>query len=241
MPSVGRPAALATSPVIRSSPVAACEARCAAMLTGSPSDADEGAARVDAGAEREPRTVGGAVARRAQQRDRGVHRAARVLLADEEGDEQADHLVADELLDDRVVLDEDVRRLAVETVHEARELDRRHRARDLARPSDVGEQHRDIDFPAADLAVLGAGAHPRVRLEPLEAPPADTRLLGPRREPVPPQEEPAGAAEGCLAELAPRARRDEPERRLVVQMRMRPAQERGPLLLWRGVVAHRGR
>jgi len=120
-----------------------------------------------------------------------------------ERDEQTDDLITDELLDDRVTLDQDPARLSVEAVHQSCEIDHRHLSGELARASDVGEQHRDLSLSATDLlAPWRARTHLRVALEPLEAAPADLRLLLPRLEPVASQEQPARRAERSLAELA---------------------------------------
>src|SRR5439155_26631887 len=143
---------------------------------------DERRTRVHARTDRDPGPLRRAVARDTEQLLSGSDRARSVLGPGQERDEQSDDLVADELLDDRVTLDQDPARLAVEAIHQPREIDHRHLPSELARASDVGEQHRDLDLSPAYLLTVGsAGAHLGVVPEALEAAPTDLRLLDPWR------------------------------------------------------------
>jgi hypothetical protein len=192
---------------------------------------DEGDPRVHARPQGDPRLAGG-VAGCDQEGLGRVDPPPGMLRTGHEGEEQRDHLVPDELLDDRVGFDEDVLGDRVEAVHETREVPRRHLSSQLARAADVGEQHRELHLGAVDVTVVVRGrAHLRGRADVLEAPPADPRVLLPRLEAVAAEHERTGRAEGCGAELAPRVGGDEAERALVLQVRVGAAEESPPLLL----------
>ncbi len=73
-------------------------------------------------------------------------------------DVQADGLVAHELVDDAVRLDDGICREPVERGQQRRERRRPEPLAEAGRASDVDEQHRDLDLGAAD-ALLGEGLH----------------------------------------------------------------------------------
>src|SRR6266511_5412159 len=168
-------------------------------------DADERRAGVHTGPEWNPGAFGGSVARGAEQLLGSLDRALGVLLTGHERDEQPHDLVAHELLDDGIALDQNLARHLVEVVHEPGEIECRHLPGELARAANVGEQHRQLDLPATDLVIWGrTGAGLRVGHETPEAAPTDLRVLLPWGEPVPPEDQGAGSPEWRLAELAPR-------------------------------------
>src|SRR4029453_14302537 len=233
-------AAAAVASLTRISPAAACDARCDAMLTGSPSavksldppvpttptkatpvctPAPNGTqGRSPSASPGAPDTGPAGLG--------GPDGAPGVAGAGHEGEEQRHDLVPDELLDDRVGLDEDVLGHRVKAVHEPREVPGGHLSSQLARAADVREQHRELHLGAVDLPVLlRDGAHLRGGLDALEAAAADLRVLLPGRVAVAAEHERPRAAERCGAELAPGRRRDEAERALVPQVRVGPAQE----------------
>ena len=82
--------------------------------------------------------------------------------------EQPDHLVADELVDDAVAGHQGARGLLVEPAQEALEGARSHLLREAGRPADVGEQHAELDLGAAAclLQLLEAEAADRGVLVP---------------------------------------------------------------------------
>src|SRR5439155_25552367 len=158
-----------------------------------PDHPSERRAGMHACTERDPRPIRRPVAGDAEQLLGGFDRARGMFRAGQEGDEQTNDLVAHELLDDRVTLDQDAARLAVEAVHQPREVDHRHLPCELARPSDIREEHRDLNFAPADLLARGgAWTHLGVLPDALETPPADPRLLRPWRVSISRQDELAG-------------------------------------------------
>src|SRR4029079_4014698 len=102
-------------------------------------------------------------------------------------------LVTDELVDQRVVLDEHLARDGVEALHQPRELHRPELARELARAANVREQEGAVDLGAAHV-------HTR---EAIQASLTDVRVLLPRCEAVAAEEETADAAERGRADLGP--------------------------------------
>ena len=81
-------------------------------------------------------------------------RLASVVPPGQEREEQADDLVSHELLDDRVRLEQHLARGSIEAVHQTSEVEDGHLPGELARASDVGEQHRELNLSTGDLAVL---------------------------------------------------------------------------------------
>ena len=79
-------------------------------------------------------------------------------------DEQADGLVADELVDDPVVRGDRARREAVEVVQQGRELGRAESLPERRRAPDVGEQRRDPAPRRGDLELRRMPAAPDRRL-----------------------------------------------------------------------------
>jgi len=62
------------------------------------------------------------------------------------GEEEADDLVPDELVEERVVVEQDPRRDGVEALHQAREVHRAEVPRELAGATHVREQERRVDL-----------------------------------------------------------------------------------------------
>src|SRR5919198_4259626 len=149
---------------------------------------------------RDPRPIGLPVAGFAQERPRGVDCVSRMTLTGEAGNEDADDLVADELVDDRVLVDQEPRRRVIETVHEPAEVGRAHLPGKTGRTTNVGEQHADVDLRPAV-----------VRLERAEAEPAVVRVLLPGLPVDETHEAPADPVVRRRAELAARRRRNVPE------------------------------
>ena len=106
---------------------------------------------MNADAHRDPGSGRVAVARRFEESQAGVDRAASVGAAREAGHEVRDDLITHETLDERVVRDERSRAFGVEAVDDRVELRGRHRFGHRCRSADVGEKHRDLDDRAADL------------------------------------------------------------------------------------------
>jgi hypothetical protein len=105
---------------------------------------------------------------RTQERLRGLDRQHGVLVLREGRDEQADDLVADELVDDRVMVHEDARGGFVEPVELAPKFGRAHSLRQRRRAPNIGEEEARLDLrPAA------------VRVEDVEAKGAIQRILRP--------------------------------------------------------------
>src|SRR6266545_2623479 len=225
---------------VRSDVDRVAERREVARFVGT-DDTDECRAGVHTGSEWNPGAFGGSVARGAEQLLGCLDRELGVLPTGHERDEQPHDLVAHELLDDRIALDQNLARHLVEVVHEPGEIERRHLSGELARAANVGEQHRQLDLPATDLLVAGrTGTGFRMGLEPPEAAPTDLGVLLPGGEPVPSEDQGARSTEWRLANLAPRAGRDEPERAWIVQVWVGATQEVVPFLLRRCVLGHRG-
>src|SRR6266545_4961715 len=206
---------------VRSDVDRVAERREVARFVGT-DDADERRAGVHTGAEWNPGAFGGSVAGGAEQLLGSLDR------------------VAHELLDDGIALDQNLARHLVEVVHEPGEIECRHLPGELARAANVGEQHRQLDLPATDLVIWGrTGAGFRLGLKTPEAAPTDLRVLLPGGEPEPPEDQGTRSSERRLADLAPRAGRDEPEGAWVVEVRVRAIQKVVPFLLRRCVPGHR--
>ena len=163
------------------------------------------------------------MARRAQQCQRSLDRLSGVGLCRERGHEQGDDLVADELVDDCVVLDEHPRRDVIEAVQQAPKRAGADPLRDGGRAADVGEQEAGLDLGAA-LA----------RLQDAEAERAVGRVLLPALPAQEVHQRAAQAAKWCRAHLAARLAGDvlEPRAR-ARKTRVGPEQERPPHLLAR--------
>lgn len=152
---------------------------------------------MDPDADREPRPAGVVVARRAEDRRSGFHRSAHVLLTGPARGEQRHDLVADELVDEPVGLDDDPGRLAIEAVQERGERLGPDAFGHARRAADVGEHHRERDLRAAELT-----------LEEREARRAVVRVLVPRRPTHQPHDRRADPTERGIALLAARRARD---------------------------------
>ena len=130
-----------------------------------------------------------------EQRPGCPDRRRRVTGSRDSAEEQADRLVADELVDDPVAAQDRPRRQPVEAVEERPELGRAQALADAGGASDVGEQqaHRDLRAVDADLVEIP------------DAVAADRRVA---REPAEPDVSQHGAArslERCGAQLAVRS------------------------------------
>src|SRR6266540_974808 len=225
---------------VRSDVDRVAERREVARFVGT-DDTDECRAGVHTGSEWNPGAFGGSVARGAEQLLGCLDRELGVLPTGHERDEQPHDLVAHELLDDRIALDQNLARHLVEVVHEPGEIECRYLSGELARAANVGEQHRQLDLPPTDFLVRGrTGAGLRMGLETPEAAPADLRVLLPRGVPEPPEDQGPRSSEWRLAELAPGTGRDEPERAGIAQVWVRAPEEVVPLLLRRCVLGHGG-
>ena len=110
---------------------------------------DERDTGVDADADPDPRLLGASVSGHLEQPLRGFDRMASVLPTGVGRDEDADHLVADEFVDDRVEVDQRGKRLIVEAAHQGSELGRAHALGEGGRASDVREEQRAVDLSAA--------------------------------------------------------------------------------------------
>jgi hypothetical protein len=108
----------------------------------------------------------------ARERARCLDRAGSVTLTAQEREEHRDQLVADELVDEAVVVEDHRRGGVVEAVHELAEVGGRHPLGERRRAADVGEEHGDLDLGAA---VIAGHEH--------EARPAPVRIL--LRRPLP--------------------------------------------------------
>ena len=129
-----------------------------------------------------------------QEVERRIDRRRLMVRTRDATEEQPDHLVADELVDEAVVAEDHVRRDPIERVQEGAELARAQPLADRRRPPDIGEQETDRDLGARDAELP----------ELLDAPIADRRIA---REPGKPemfQDRPAGTAERGCAQLAAR-------------------------------------
>ncbi len=227
--STDSPAGVAADSVTTISPTPAWEQRCAVTLTVSPRDlptAEHGPdvrrARVDGHSERNPRIVSRPVPRSLKEAPGRIDGPARVVRSGDPRNEQTDGLVANELVEERVVLDQHVRGRPVEPVHQVAELRGTHRAGQTARASDVGEHQGQLDLSA------DAFMFPQLR----HAEAADVRVLLPGREAEAPHDPSSRPTERRPALLAPRTRRDESEDRTGIRAGMHARQEGAPLLLW---------
>ena len=193
-------------------------------LLARPERADERDARVHAAADRDRpacRRVG--PCRRLDEPATAVDRLPGMVPTRVARDVQADGLVAHELVDDAVGLDDGICREPVERGQQRRERRRPEPLTEAGRAPDVDEQHRDLDLGAAD-ALLGEGLHAVL---------AQLRVALPRPEPWLEQRA-ADAMERRVAELAARWRRQPPE--IPPQgehASMLAGQDRAPLLLGR--------
>ena len=93
------------------------------------------------------------VAGLAEELARGVDGRRGVVEAAHPRDEQANHLVPDELVDDRLSVDEYAGGHLVEAVEQVREVARRHPLGDACRAAHVSEQHRQLDLRTAVVRV----------------------------------------------------------------------------------------
>src|SRR5207244_9286779 len=91
-----------------------------------------------------------------QQVGRGQDGAASVLGAGDAGDEQRHDLVADELVDDGVVTDQDGRGRAIEVVHEVGEGASADALAQSAGVPHVGEEHGDVELQPSGRQVVAA-------------------------------------------------------------------------------------
>ena len=166
----------------------------------------------------------------------GRDRLRGVVRSGEARDEQPDGLVADELVDHAVVVDDRLGGQPVERAQERGELGRPQPLAEAGRAADVREQQRDLDLGAAD-ALLRQVLHAVL---------AQLRVALPRAEPGP-EHQPADALERRVAQLAARRRRAGPERAPQPSIPCAAGQDRAPLLLGclvahaRSVGAGRGR
>ena len=78
-----------------------------------------------------------------------------MLVVGERRDEDPDDLVADELVDDAVMSDEDARRDVIEAVEKGPECRRRDPLRQGRRAADIGEQEGRVDLRPAVAGPLG--------------------------------------------------------------------------------------
>ena len=205
-----RSAASADAALTRISPGPAAEASRAVTFTLSPSAvksvdgiadrADVGEPGVDAGTQRDPWSGLASVAGGPQEFHGGVDRMRRVVVTGQDRQEQPDHLVADELVDDAVACHEAVRRLPVEPAQEVLEGARSHRLREAGRPTHVREEQAELDLGAA------AGL-----LQLLEAEAADRGILVPAPAVEQPHERCARSGERGRAHLAAGRARQHPE------------------------------
>ena len=108
---------------------------------------------MDADPERDPWSGRIGVAGLAQQTLGSLYGARGVQLAGEQRDEQADDLVADELVDQGVVFDEHLRPGLVEAVDQGAERRPGRSFGQFRRAPHVGEQHRELDLRARDAAL----------------------------------------------------------------------------------------
>ena len=104
---------------------------------------------MDAGADRNPRSAGVGVTRRDEKGAGGTHSLGRVAVAGEQRKEERHHLVADELVDATVMVEDDLGGDGIETVEDRVELRRRKPLSKGRGSTDVGEQHGELDLGAA--------------------------------------------------------------------------------------------
>jgi hypothetical protein len=147
---------------------------------------------MDANPDGHPRR-GLTAARCVDQRAGGGDGSTRVVRAGKRWNEDADRLVADEPVDDGIVLDEHPRRRIEEAIHDCVDLGRSHRFGHGRGPAHVREHQA-----AADLGTAV------VIRELAEALAAKFRVLGPASFAQEAHQRPADAAERRSAELAAR-------------------------------------
>jgi hypothetical protein len=87
----------------------------------------------------------------------GLDGPARVFGPGHPLDKQANHLVPNQAVDQRIALDQHIRRDPVKAVDEAAELERTHPLRQGSRAAQVGKEHADDDLRAAWVFKLRAG------------------------------------------------------------------------------------
>ena len=178
-PSVSSRAAVAAASLTRISPAPACPASRAAVLTASPSAVKSSASPSPT----EP-TYASPVCTAAPTGIQGflsvsmpggpnelascADRGRSVIGPDKAWDEEGDHFIADELVDDAVALVDDRRRGTVKPSHEPRERLGTHALGECRRASYVCEQERKVDLGAsrfllkrADAAFANAAVEPR--------------------------------------------------------------------------------
>jgi hypothetical protein len=105
------------------------------------------------------------VANRVQERERGLGCVAPILGAANSRDEERHHLVADQLVDDRVMMDKRFGRGMVEAVERGGKSLRAKLLAQRRGTSHFGEEHRDIHLPpptrswchARSLSVTASG------------------------------------------------------------------------------------
>ena len=153
--------------------------------------ADIGDAGIDADADRQPGTFGGAVAEAAHQRLRRLDRHAHEARPGEARHEKSHHLVADQLVDRRLVAHQRLGRHAVEPVERRRECGRTELLRERGRAAHVSEQDGGLDLRAAGRQLLAAER-------------AQHGVLARRPEAHRTADMAAEAAEGVVADLAAR-------------------------------------
>ena len=194
--------------------------------------ADECGARVDPRAERDPWALLGAVPSSFEERPSGLHGPAGVFVTGHERQEEAHDLVSHELVEQRLVSEQDLGGDGVEALHQMRELEVPHLSGEVARATYIGEQERDVDL----------GAHHVRGSEPDHASSTEVGVLVPGtvlgRDVA--QDEPAGTAERDAAELASRVGRQEAERPASHDhVSSRAVQARAPFLFRdRGTLRH---
>ncbi|HET9520297.1 MAG TPA: hypothetical protein VFO73_04550 [Candidatus Limnocylindrales bacterium] len=172
---------------------------------------------MDARTDRDP-WLAAVVAGLGHQCPRGVDRAHGVLVAGQGRHEDADDLVADELVDDGVVFDEDARGNVEEPLHEVPDLDWSQVLAERGGPADVGEEQAALDFrPAMVLHQV------------LEAGPAVLRVLRPGSLADEPQDRADGPSKRRGAELAAGLRRESFEQpAAIAELRVGPDQHVSP-------------
>src|SRR5712671_2705435 len=127
----------------------------------------------------------------------GLDRLRRVGITCKGGNEESDDLVTDELVDDRIMLDQYSRGGVVEAIELTAKFGRRDPFRQGGGSSDVREEEAGLDLRAAVVCV-----------EDVEAESAVERVLGPAISMEQPHEGLADAAEWRGAHLASRLARD---------------------------------
>ena len=90
---------------------------------------------------------------RFEQSKTGGNSASRVCVAGQGRDEHPDDLVSNELVHDRVVVDQDARRCVVETIEDVAELGWAHLLGQGGRPAHIGEQKAGLDLGSAVMCL----------------------------------------------------------------------------------------